>query len=100
MISLVSRIGSPAENGARAIEPASCWMASGRSLLRMKFGLATAAGQVCQRSLRTGDGRAQADVGGSDENVDGFHLRDWRQPVAAGPTGLQATLRYHRQRER
>ena len=44
---LASRIGSPVTKGVRAIEPASCWMASGRSLLRMKFGPAAAAGQTC-----------------------------------------------------
>ena len=34
---------------ARAIEPASCSMASGRSLLRMKLAPADAAGHICQR---------------------------------------------------
>ena len=47
LMSLASRIGSPATNGVRAIEPANCWTASGLSLLRMKFGPAAAVGQVC-----------------------------------------------------
>src|SRR5258708_31304682 len=40
------RIGSPAMNGARAIEPAISLVASGRSLGRIKLLLAVAAGQV------------------------------------------------------
>ena len=42
-----SRIGSPAIKGVRAIEPATCVVASGRSLRRIKLELAVAAGQVC-----------------------------------------------------
>ncbi len=47
LTSFCSRIGSPAMKGARAIEPATCVVASGRSLRRMKVLLAVAAGQVC-----------------------------------------------------
>src|SRR4051794_39486244 len=45
--SLGSRIGSPAINGARAIQPAIWVVASGRSLRRMKLLLAVEAGQLC-----------------------------------------------------
>ena len=45
--SFCSRIGSPAMKGARAIEPTTSVVASGRSLRRMKMLLAVAAGQVC-----------------------------------------------------
>ena len=48
LISLPSRIGSPVRNGVRAIEPAICCTASGRSGLRTKLELAAAAGQLCQ----------------------------------------------------
>ena len=47
LTSFCSRIGSPAMNGARAIEPATWVVASGRSPRRMKLLLAVAAGQVC-----------------------------------------------------
>ena len=47
LTSFGSRIGSPAINGARAIEPATCVVASGRSLRRMKLLVAVAAGQAC-----------------------------------------------------
>ena len=47
LISFGSRIGSPAMNGERAIEPVISLVASGRSLRRMKELLAAAAGQVC-----------------------------------------------------
>jgi hypothetical protein len=47
LISLGSRIGSPAMNGERAIEPVISLKASGRSLRRMKALLAVAAGQLC-----------------------------------------------------
>ena len=47
LISFGSRIGSPAMNGERAIEPVISLVASGRSLRRMKVSLAVAAGQVC-----------------------------------------------------
>jgi hypothetical protein len=50
LTSFNSRIGSPAINGERAIEPAICVVASGRSLRRMKLLLAVAAGQVCHCS--------------------------------------------------
>ena len=78
LISLASRIGSPAENGARAIEPASSLMASGWSLLRMKFALAAAAGQVCQRRSWRRSTVPDADVGLGDQHVDGFELGDRR----------------------
>jgi hypothetical protein len=42
-----SRIGSPAINGERAIEPTTSLVASGRSLRRIKLALAVAAGHVC-----------------------------------------------------
>jgi hypothetical protein len=45
--SFSSRIGSPAMNGARAIEPANWLVASGRSLRRMNVLLEVDAGQVC-----------------------------------------------------
>src|ERR1700721_962725 len=44
LISLGSRIGSPAMNGERAIEPVISLVASGRSLRRMKELVAPAAG--------------------------------------------------------
>ena len=47
LTSFGSRIGSPAMKGARAIEPMTSLVASGRSLRRMKLLLAVAAGQVC-----------------------------------------------------
>src|SRR6185312_16682262 len=47
LTSLGSRIGSPAMNGERAIEPTIWLAASGCSLRRMKLLLAVAAGQVC-----------------------------------------------------
>ena len=47
LTSFCSRIGSPARNGARAIEPAISVVASGRSLRRMKALLAVVAGQLC-----------------------------------------------------
>ena len=47
LTSFGSRIGSPAMNGARAIEPAIWVVASGRSLRRIKLLLAVVAGQVC-----------------------------------------------------
>ena len=47
LTSFCSRIGSPAMKGARAIEPVTCVVASGRSLRLMKVPLAVAAGQVC-----------------------------------------------------
>ena len=59
---LLSRTGSPATNGVRAIEPASCWIASGASLWRMKFGLAAAVGQICHCRSLGGDTLAHADV--------------------------------------
>ena len=46
--SFASRIGSPATKGARAIEPATWFVASGRSLRRMKLPLDVDAGQLCQ----------------------------------------------------
>jgi hypothetical protein len=74
LINLASRIGSPAENAARVIEPATWLMASGLSDLRMKFALAAAAGQVCQ--LLGGNRMAQSDVRIGDQDVDGFQLDD------------------------
>src|SRR5467141_3361374 len=47
LTSFGSRIGSPARNGARAIEPETSLVASGRSLRRIKLLLAVAAGHVC-----------------------------------------------------
>src|SRR6185312_12030439 len=47
LTSLGSRIGSPAMNGERAIEPTIWLAASGCSLRRMKMLLAVAAGQLC-----------------------------------------------------
>src|SRR5450631_2832116 len=47
LTSFGSRIGSPAINGARAIEPVTSLVASGRSLRRMKLLLADDDGQLC-----------------------------------------------------
>ena len=92
MISRASRIGSPAKNGERAIEPASWLIASGRSFLRMKLAPAAAAGQVCQRSSLPETVLAEADVGAGDQHVDGFErcdrrLHDWRRRI--GTPGQQ-----------
>ena len=45
--SLVSRTGSPAISGERAIVPVMSLIASARSLRLMKFALVAPAGQVC-----------------------------------------------------
>ncbi len=47
LTSFCSRIGSPAMKGARAIQPATCVVASGRSPRRMKLLLVDEAGHVC-----------------------------------------------------
>jgi hypothetical protein len=47
LTSFCSRIGSPAMNGARAIQPATCVVASGRSPRRIKVLLFDDAGHVC-----------------------------------------------------
>ena len=78
MISLASRIGSPAENGERAIEPASWLIASGWSLLRMKFAPAAAAGQVCQRNSLPEMVLPEADVVRGDQHINGFERCDRR----------------------
>ena len=74
--SFCSRIGSPAMNGARAIEPTIWVVASGRSLRRMKMLLAVAAGQVCHciSSGLTDWPRPMSDL--RDQNVHGRQLRD------------------------
>src|SRR5436853_7503299 len=60
--SFCSRIGSPAMNGERAIEPVICLMASALLARLMKLLLAVAAGQVCHwRS---------------------FGLTDWPRPIS------------------
>ena len=46
-MSFASRIGSPSTNGARAIEPASCIVALGRSVRRMKFAPVVDCGHAC-----------------------------------------------------
>ncbi len=47
LTSFASRIGSPAMKGARAIEPATVFIASASLSRRMKLLPAVAAGQVC-----------------------------------------------------
>src|SRR6266478_2044956 len=78
LTSFGSRIGSPARNGARAIEPETSLVASGRSLRRIKLWLAVAAGHVCH--CATGSGGADV-------------LSDPRARYAATPPALRARIR-------
>ena len=48
LINLPSRIGSPAKNGERTIEPVSSSIAFARSVFLMKVGPAATSGHICQ----------------------------------------------------
>jgi len=82
--------------GARAIEPATWVVASGRSLRRMK---------VCLRSRPPGlplhvvcrDGLAEPDVGLGDQNVHGLQLR---KPAQWGQACCRTRSQDMRQRRR
>src|SRR5258708_34599727 len=103
LTSLASRIGSPARNGARAIELATSLVASGRSLRRIKLLLAVAAGHVChwRSSAVTGWPRPMADFATGTSTVcncaTGSVGRDLSSDLlaryAATPPALRAMVR-------
>ena len=72
--SFCSRIGSPAMNGERAMEPVISLMASALLARLMKLLL---------------DGVAKADIRFGNENIDGLKLRDrlGRRRLVVGPAG-------------
>ena len=79
LTSFCSRIGSPAMKGARAIEPTSWVIASGRSFLRMKLLLELEFGPRLPLQVFGGDGLAEGDIVLRDEDIHRRYLLDGRR---------------------